>query len=227
MPDSIIKTNNLTTLNGLQGPGVPDGSPLLPGFNFSNDTDSGLYRISENKIGITAGGVKVGEFGPDYGGFTGNIIQVISVAKTNTFSSIITTFVDIPGLSITITPKSVNNKILIFYNTSIGIKEGYYSAGVRIARNNSPIYIGDATAGSQARASSWAWSDNNWYSILPINGSFLDSPSTISSITYSLQTASGYAGETFFINKNKQDSGADGFQYGRPASNFLVMEVMQ
>lgn len=34
--DSIIKANSITSLNGLRGPGFPDGSAESPSFNFIN-----------------------------------------------------------------------------------------------------------------------------------------------------------------------------------------------
>lgn len=39
-----------------------DGTVALPGLSFASDPDTGLYRISANVIGVTVGGVKVGQF---------------------------------------------------------------------------------------------------------------------------------------------------------------------
>lgn len=75
MPDSIIKADNISSLSG-GGVGFPDGSISNPSMKFTNDGDTGLYRIGANTIGISSNGSRVGEIGPGYGGFTGNIIQV-------------------------------------------------------------------------------------------------------------------------------------------------------
>lgn len=37
-----------------------DGTAAVPSFSFSNDQDTGLYRISSNKMGFAAGGIFVG-----------------------------------------------------------------------------------------------------------------------------------------------------------------------
>ena len=47
---------------------------------------------------------------------TGNIIQVKQAYKTDIFSSTSGTFVDVTGLSLTITPSSTSSKVLIRYD---------------------------------------------------------------------------------------------------------------
>ena len=46
---------------------------------------------------------------------TGNILQVVSTTKTDTFSTTSTSYVDITGLSVSITPTSTSSKIFIKY----------------------------------------------------------------------------------------------------------------
>ena len=101
---------------------------------------------------------------------------------------------------------------------------GAYAAGVRLARDASPIYIGDAS-GNRVRASSWTWSDYYAYSIYAATGAYLDSPATSSEVTYSLQLASGYSGQTVYVNRAYGDS--DLFQYGRGVSQITVMEIAE
>ena len=45
---------------------------------------------------------------------TGTVLQVVSTAKTDTFESTSTSFTDVTGLSVAITPSSSSNKILVF-----------------------------------------------------------------------------------------------------------------
>jgi hypothetical protein len=44
----------------------------------------------------------------------GNILQVVSTTKVDTFTTASSTFTDITGLSVSITPSSASNKILVF-----------------------------------------------------------------------------------------------------------------
>jgi hypothetical protein len=115
---SILKTDQikeLTPNNGIIAGNtikVPDGSAANPSLTFNNDPDSGLYRISDNKVGITAGGVKVGEFGQGYGGFVGGAIQTVFSSGTTTVGPIADTYL----LNTQFTPKSNNSLIVIFGN---------------------------------------------------------------------------------------------------------------
>lgn len=133
MPDSIIKANNISSLSG-GGVGFPDGSVSNPSIKFTNDGDTGFYRISDNKIGVSVGGSEVGEIGIGYGGFIGNIIQVVS--ESNNYSnSFTTTYLDINKASGTvwetsITPKLANSKLFIMYKLSVTTNSIYYGARV-------------------------------------------------------------------------------------------------
>lgn len=50
-----------------------DGTVGTPGLNFSSDTDSGIYRIGANNIGIGVNGAKVLDIGTTGLGLTGNL----------------------------------------------------------------------------------------------------------------------------------------------------------
>ena len=123
MPDSVIKVDNLSGLTS-PGVGLQDGSVSSPSLKFSNDGDTGLYRIGNNTIGIASGGQRVGEVGPGYGGFTGNVIQVVS--STQNFQTNITgtAFQNINSASgvtweTSIIPKLANSKIFILFTLSV------------------------------------------------------------------------------------------------------------
>ena len=112
-------------------------TPGTPGFSFQGDINSGIYRIDEDRIGFSAGGVKQGEFGSGYGGFTGNIIQWIT-DKTQTSKSVTArAYVDIEkgtGVSweILLTPKLLNSKIVILFRGAFQISASAGLMGVRI-----------------------------------------------------------------------------------------------
>ena len=58
-------------------------------------------------------------------GVGGGIIQVKSVTKTDTYSpSGSTSFSDVPGLSVSITPNRSDSKILVFYDLCWGTSSG-------------------------------------------------------------------------------------------------------
>ena len=149
----------------------------------------------------------------------GSVLQVLSVTKTDTFSTSTTgSFVDVTGLSIAITPKFSTSKILVLYDTMIGPQDtGFF----RIVRDSTVIKQGDA-AGSRIRTTigSITPGGNNDKSA-PAAGSYLDSPSTTSSVTYKIQVQN-YVG-TLYVNRSFNDS--DATYSGRGASTITLMEV--
>jgi hypothetical protein len=128
-------------------------------------------------------------------GVTG-IVQAKSTTKTDTFTTSSTTLVDITGFSVSITPTSASNKILILVNINLG-SEGPVVRGT-LLRDATEIGIGDA-AGNRTRVS-FADFVNQAGTQIQSSVSFLDSPATTSATTYKLQIMAGSAG-TIAVNR--------------------------
>ena len=160
-------------------------------------------------------------------GSSGGIIQVKSVTKTDTFTkpTNTTAFVDITGLSVSITPTRSDSKILVMYDLCWGIYDGH--ASMRLMRDSTPIKIGDASGNRTQATGHWHQGGSNSgdiYDIVQHSGTFLDSPSTTSSVTYKIQIGNPHSSSyTFFVNR----SGADNDQAweARTCSTITVMEV--
>lgn len=58
-------------ITGFDRIALDSGTAALPSYTFQGDTDTGLYRIGANDLGVAAGGSKVGEFSS--AGYTGYI----------------------------------------------------------------------------------------------------------------------------------------------------------
>jgi hypothetical protein len=151
----------------------------------------------------------------------GKILQVVSTAKTDTFSSSSTSMTDITGLSVSITPSSTSSKVLVTFNVNLGTSVNDFRA-YQLVRDSTAIAIGD-TAGSRIRSTMghYLGGDNVAGHIAAHSMTFLDSPNTTSATTYKVQgrTPSG----TFFVNRNSQDT--DGASIPRAVSTITVMEV--
>ena len=156
----------------------------------------------------------------------GTIIQVQSTTKTDVFTSQSTSYTDITGLSVSITPTASTNKVFVMVNFSAANTDGDRWHQYQLVRDSTPICIGDAE-GSRGRASVHAQeSDGN---ALPnacgnytIN--YLDSPNTTSATTYKLQGRTQSTSSPYFLinrtnNNNDDDSGS------RVASTITVWEV--
>ena len=154
---------------------------------------------------------------------SGAILQVLQTPKTDTFSTSSTSFTDITGLSVNITPLSTSSKILVFMDCKVASATNV-TAFVRMMRDSTPIYIGDA-AGSRQRATMSNSDDPSSQFIFQMSGMYLDSPSTTSQITYKVQMLSEPSGNTGNVYLNRSDADTDNDQEGRYASSITVMEI--
>jgi hypothetical protein len=153
-------------------------------------------------------------------GVGGKVLQVVSTTKTDTFSTSSLSYVDVTGLSVSITPSSVLNKILILINV-----DGSNSGGgmaIKLLRNSTDIAIGTGASGNRINVTlcNYYETDSNTHRSSGLT--FLDTPSTTSSITYKLQSRLGTAG-TGNVNRS---TGSDDQPYNMFApSTITVMEI--
>lgn len=156
---------------------------------------------------------------------SGSVLQVVSVTKTDAFSSTSTSFTTITGLSATITPRATNSRILITVSLAItGNTTDGSGLHYRIDGGNSSAYVGDA-AGSRVRAAATMQRIGSFaseYQSIPVSMSYLDSPNTTSAVTYNVQGRAGNAG-TFIVNRAGNDP--DNANNARTASTITVMEI--
>ena len=146
--------------------------------------------------GISAGGLPDGiiQAADLASGVGGKILQVVQTMKTDTFSSTTaTTWTDITGVTVNITPSASTSKILVSFHGACSSNDDSY-LWLRMARviggttdatlcrgasrNNTVLCTLDGTQGVQTNKSSTA----NHSSF-----EFLDSPNTTSQITYKMQ----------------------------------------
>jgi len=80
---------------------------------------------------------------------TGKIAQVLSTTKTDTFTTSSTTYTDITGLSVSITPSSTSSKILVFVTVNGQGVVSQNQAFFQLVRDTTPIGNG-AAAGSRS-----------------------------------------------------------------------------
>ncbi len=152
----------------------------------------------------------------------GKVLQVVQTSKTDTFTTASTSFTDVTGLSVSITPSSASNKILITFQINGSQDVGVNRSSLRMLRDSTVINAG-AVAGSRSPALGGFSSDNNTIPSAPVSGIFLDSPATTSSITYKIQIGCLAGNGTAFINRT-DDDGDEAGQI-RMASNLVAIEI--
>jgi len=144
----------------------------------------------------------------------GGVLQVVSTTKTNAFTTTSTSMVDVTGLTVTITPASASNKILVMANF---VTSNSSTAGnlFNLVRESTAIGVGTGATNNATVIHYEGVSAPS--AISPINTSFLDSPSSISATTYKLQMA--VAGHTGFVGRRATDT------LWASSSTITVMEV--
>ena len=123
----------------------------------------------------------------------GKILQVVQTVKKDRFTAQSQTPVDITGLSVSITPSSASNKILVHSSVYVNGNAIYYA--IRLARDSdNTIFIGDVNGSntSQTRATFGGYMASTM-DTQTIVTSYLDSPNTTSATTYKMQVYSPYS----------------------------------
>ena len=122
-----------------------------------------------------------------------------------------------------ITPASSSNKILVTFSTTVSASS-LSTTGVRLVRDSTAISIGGAD-GTRPRVTSGGVGnvDTTWQAFV-ISSSFLDSPSTTSSVTYKLQLT-GNGSSTQYVNQTARDVNSTEADY-RSTSHITVMEIV-
>jgi len=195
---------------------------------FVSNAECSLFFDSSKKLETTSSGIDVtGAITVNGSALStggGKILQVVETRKTDTFSSSSTSFVDVTGLSVTITPSSSSSKVLImtfvnFAHSShnritmrVVKEEGGVESNIGRADSSGSIvqsqFIGRTPLLTGAAMS------------VPIN--ILDTPSSTNALTYKCQFIM-MDGGTGQINFGQSESNSS--SHARGISTIIAMEV--
>ena len=150
----------------------------------------------------------------------GGIVQMVQTVMTDGVTYTNTSFADIPspGLSVSITPSSSSNKILVIADIACSGANANYNM-FQLVRNSTDIYKG---TDSKTYIGSKIWypladNNNDNATMGNINMVFIDSPATTSAATYKVQVR--VTGNTGSINRRSSNDDTS------VASSLTVMEV--
>ena len=152
-----------------------------------------MSQIKVNSI-IPAGGLPSGS--------NGGIIQVKQALVNTTVSAAhggTTTFTNISGMEVAITPSSSSNKILLYYTVNYGNSTSDRNDLLRITRNASVISDIIGSGGSVANGNALCRLSTNQQIICHSN-MVIDEPATTSEVTYRMQW-SGESSGTRYMNR--------------------------
>jgi len=154
----------------------------------------------------------------------GKILQVVSTFKNDTFSTTSSSYVDITGLSVAITPSATSSKILILSNAGWGNSSNDMSVVpfqlVKVV-GGTASNIAEPSDTTQSFGSTLTMSNPNTnpqWSLQRMAFQFLDSPATTAAVTYKWQIKSNGTATTQ-INRRTQNTTMP------TTSSITVMEV--
>jgi len=190
-------SNNFT----IYQPSTPDGTLRIGVGNADSPTEVARF----DSTGMVGGG---------------KVLQVLQSVKTDTFSTTSTSYVDITGLTVSITPSSTSSKILVMYNTSGGIAGDIAHGYINIFRDGTELVNVTSASNREGGMNVFNVATQQQPSVSVY---YLDSPSSTSSLTYQIKVKSSN-GSAVYVNRSARD--IDNNQYdGRSISTVTVMEV--
>ncbi len=221
MPLSKIH-NTLTSdhilLDGTDSTGANANSSVLLDSSAAN-TDVGSLMSYE--AGAVDGAVTLPVSRSDLS-LSGGIVQVVQTEQTaaSSISNPGGTFVDLSGMSVTITPTSTSSRIFIHAQINITGREATNVMHGRLDRNGTIIHLGDAD-GSKNRsfAEGQPVPDGSSGQIICM---FVDSPATTDPLIYKIQVTSN---NIIFFNRAAHSEN-DNNTGSRTASSIIAMEIL-
>jgi len=156
------------------------------------------------------------------------VVQVKSAVKTDTFTASIASGAStaITGVSVSITPTSASNKVLVIAQITGGTVDAGGGTFFTLKRGATAIGIGDASGNRQRVTTGYVGVDTPQAANSLINATitFLDSPATTSSTTYSVDISTARdTTVSAYINRSHADGNS--VFIARGVSTITVFEV--
>ena len=199
-----IAINGSGTVTGISVGGLPDGI-----------VDADMLAANAVTSGKLASGVG------------GKILQVKQTVKSDIFSDSGTTYVDITGLTVSITPTSSSNKILVSSSICFGAANNGYLA-VRLFRNSTVIAQPTTATGNQQNCTfsvGVPYDAAGEYKLYTVSYQFLDDAQDTNAHVYKYQMANFVVGtQNFYVNRSYNDTNYSYIHRG--VSTITAMEVV-
>jgi hypothetical protein len=138
----------------------------------------------------------------------GAVLRIVQARKTDKWSNSTTSFASVDGLSVTLTPASVNSKFLVEASVYVGANWWASNGGYFGINANGTVIAGSGTG---------VWSlqygadvGNSPFETQQWSESGIHSPSSISPITFNVVLASGVSGQAIYVNRSNNDYTKEG-----------------
>ena len=224
----LASTGNLPT-NGtywdvMSQAGTDIGTTITTQGDILYRDGSGLQRLGAGTSGqlLTTGGSGANPSWTTVD--SGGVIQTKFYNFSGTLAATNSSWGDLGSFSLSITPTSASNKILLWAAFGSVTGDGNNTTAFRFTRGGTGVGIGDANgsrerAGWRAIGASYS-SDNHAY---PASHVYVDSPSSTSAITYKIQNR--VESGTLRINRANSYSNDSETYNGSYHSTFIAQEI--
>ena len=175
--------------------------------------------------GTFSGAVTATSFSGDGSALTGvsagKVLQVVSTNKTDTFSTTSTSFVDVTGLSVQITPSATSNKILV--TGALVCSASVHFVFARLMRDGTQVLVPDSTGNRSTANFGFATQVASNYMPQTNTIHALDSPSSTSALTYKIQIEAPSG--TSYVNRTGRDTDNTNGYDMRGVSTITAIEI--
>ena len=151
---------------------------------------------------------------------SGHILQTKQYVMSTKQVVASASYVDV--LTLTISPSSTSNNILINFSLCVGAAGGGEGAHIQIERGGTAIGVGDAR-GSRLRATTVCGEQTSSSAMGSASGMYLDSPSSTSSLTYTI-AVHGW-GSSYPVNINCTEADTNSSNYATAISTLTLQEI--
>lgn len=158
---------------------------------------------------------------------TGSVIQTVSTNLTTTTTASHTNgtgFADISGMSVSITPSSASNKVLIKIDLNHATSSISAPTIYKLLRGSTDIAVGTSVSSRNA-VTFIGMPMPAGSSVTTVSFHFLDSPATTSSTTYKLQWTQKETGSSVTLCLNRSGTDTDSSAYSRTSSTITAFEI--
>ena len=159
----------------------------------------------------------------------GGVKQLKQTLKTTSFTSTSGSYVDVTGLSVTITPSSASNRILVMCNANLSSEVQAGGLGfLKMIRNVGGGSFSDIAESTDSGSYTHGHAEiefNTSYGFVgstPLNFLFFDNPNTTSACIYKMQAKTNSSGTLVLGRSGRADSSSQDI---KQATQLIAMEI--
>ena len=209
---SAITANTSKTTNATHSGEVTGSGALTIAGNVVDEANLKVSNSPTNGYNLVARSGNTGGMTWEEPAGGGKVLQVVQTVKTDTESVSGSSFTDVSGLNVAITPSASNSKILITLSMTYGTSGGASFVAGKLLRGSTVIGLATDIQGS-CTAASFGMNTQEDAQTYNLNYTFLDSPSTTNETTYKIQMSPQRNGSrTFRLNRPGTTSDSNRFQ---------------